>query len=84
MGVCVNARTLTLAIAVTFTAAMLVPRQPGGVRTRELIQASMTAAVEKACMELRAHRGQGIVLVCGSLHAVGAALQQLPLRPLLP
>lgn len=58
-------------------------RAIGGVRTRELIQASLTAAVEKGRMELRAHRGQGrgVVLVCGSLHAVGAALSQLPLVP---
>ena len=57
-------------------------RAKGGVRTRELIQASLTAAVEKARMELRAQRAErGVVLVCGSLHAVGAALAQLPLVP---
>lgn len=56
-------------------------RPVGGVRTRELIQASLTAAVERARMELRSHRGQGrgVVLVAGSLHGVGAALAQLPL-----
>lgn len=55
-------------------------RRRGGPRTRELIQASLTAAVERARMELRAQRGErGVVLVCGSLHAVGAALAQLPL-----
>lgn len=57
-------------------------RAKGGVRTRELIQASLTAAVEKARMELKAQRAErGVVLVCGSLHAVGAALAQLPLVP---
>lgn len=57
-------------------------RARGGVRTRELIQASLTAAVERGRMELRAHPGErGVVLVCGSLHAVGAALSQLPLVP---
>ncbi|KAI3425824.1 hypothetical protein D9Q98_007799 [Chlorella vulgaris] len=56
-------------------------RARGGVRTRELIQASVTAAVERARMELRSQRGQrGVVVVCGSLHAVGAALAQLPLE----
>jgi hypothetical protein len=55
-------------------------RTVGGPRTRELIQASLTAAVERARMELRAQRGErGVVLVTGSLHAVGAALAQLPL-----
>ena len=57
-------------------------RTKGGVRTRELIQASLTAAVEKARMELKAQRAErGVVLVTGSLHAVGAALTQLPLVP---
>ena len=57
-------------------------RPVGGVRTRELIQASLIAAVEKARMELRMHRGErGVVLVCGSLHSVGAALAHLPLVP---
>ncbi len=57
-------------------------RPRGGVRTRELIQACLTAAVERARMELRAHPGErGVVLVCGSLHAVGTALAQLPLVP---
>lgn len=57
-------------------------RPRGGVRTRELIQASLTAAVERARMELRAQRGErGVVVVCGSLHAVGAALAHLPLVP---
>lgn len=55
-------------------------RPPGGMRTRELIQASLTAAVERGRMELRAHPGErGVVLVCGSLHAVGSALAHLPL-----
>ncbi|PSC74504.1 dihydrofolate synthetase [Micractinium conductrix] len=57
-------------------------RPRGGVRTRELIQASLTAAVERARMELRAQRGErGVVVVCGSLHAVGAVLAHLPLVP---
>jgi hypothetical protein len=57
-------------------------RPRGGMRTRELIQASLTAGVDKARMELRAHPGErAVVLVCGSLHAVGTALAQLPLVP---
>lgn len=58
-------------------------RRRGGVRTRELIQAGLTAAVERARMELRGHQREagrrGVVLVAGSLHGVGAALAQLPL-----
>lgn len=38
------------------------------------------AAVEKARSELVAQQGQqGVILVCGSMHAVGAALRQLDL-----
>ena len=54
----------------------------GGTRCRELIQASLGAAVERARMELCAQRQErGVVVVSGSLHAVGAALAQLPLVP---
>jgi hypothetical protein len=52
----------------------------GGVRTRELIQASLMTASRKAMAELRAAGGDGVLVVCGSLHAVGAALRQLPLH----
>eukprot|EP00887_Chlorella_sp_A99_P008060 scaffold12.g8060.t1 len=67
-------------------------RRRGGVRTRELIQASLPAAVEAARRELRARVATdggggggagptGVVVVCGSLHAAGAALRQLDLLP---
>ena len=75
-------------------------RRKGGMRTRELIQASLPAAVEAARRELRARiateggsssnsssssggttEPPGVVLVTGSLHAVGAALRQLDLQP---
>ena len=48
-------------------------------RCRELIQAGMKAALEKARHELRAHNEQGIILVTGSLHAVAAATKELEL-----
>ncbi|KAF8064668.1 hypothetical protein HT031_003470 [Scenedesmus sp. PABB004] len=57
-------------------AAMLSPGRP--FRCRELIQAGLGAALEKARHELRAqHGGAGVVLVTGSLHAVGGALALL-------
>lgn len=81
-------------------------RRKGGTRARELIQASLPAAVEAARRELAARvrtspgggssnssgsgsgsgpnsaaAPAGILLVTGSLHAVGAALRQLDLRP---
>lgn len=54
-------------------------RQKGAGPTRTLMQASMTAATERAVSELRATRRKGVLLVTGSFHAVSAALQQLPL-----
>jgi dihydrofolate synthase len=54
-------------------------RQKGAGPTRTLMQASMTAAAERAVSELRAMRRKGVLLVTGSFHAVSAALQQLPL-----
>lgn len=58
-------------------------RRAGGGRTRELVQASLGAAVAKARMELRAAGGRrGVVVVTGSLHAAGAALRTLDLSPL--
>jgi folylpolyglutamate synthase/dihydrofolate synthase len=54
-------------------------RQKGAGPTRTLMQASMTAAAERAVSELRATRRKGVLLVTGSFHAVSAALQQLPL-----
>ncbi|KAF6254308.1 FolC bifunctional protein [Scenedesmus sp. NREL 46B-D3] len=50
------------------------------LRCRQLIQASLGAALEKARHELRAHGGRaGVVAVTGSLHAVAAAMKQLGL-----
>lgn len=43
-------------------------------RCRELIQASLTAALEKARTELKPQgRGEGVIVVAGSLHAAAAA-----------
>lgn len=61
-----------------------VARPPGGGRTRELIQASLRAAVGKARTEVAARGGGSVVVVCGSLHAVGAALRQLELAAAAP
>lgn len=54
------------------------------VRTREQIQASLKAAVARAIAELNAQTGgegssDGIVVITGSLHAVGTALKDLNL-----
>lgn len=71
-------------------AAALMPGAPRtrGPRCREMVQASLTAAFERALMELRgiaatAPTAQaaaqqacaGVVVVTGSLHAVAAALR---------
>lgn len=48
-------------------------------RCRELIQAGLGAALEKARHELGAFGGKGVVVVTGSLHAVAAAMKQLEL-----
>lgn len=70
-------------LAAAWQAASMAPVSGGRpVRTRQLIQASLTAAVAKADMELGAVTApERVVVVCGSLHAVGAALNQLPLEP---
>jgi hypothetical protein len=57
---------------------MLSPGKP--FRCRELIQAGLGAAVDKARHELGAYGGKGVVVVTGSLHAVAAALKQLELQ----
>ncbi|KAK9866749.1 hypothetical protein WJX84_003192 [Apatococcus fuscideae] len=44
-------------------------------RCRELIQASMGPALQKAKMELDAHNKPGVVCVTGSLHAAAEALR---------
>lgn len=56
-------------------AAMSRPRGQPRFRSRELIQASMAAALQKAESELEAqqHPGGGVIVVCGSLHAVADA-----------
>eukprot|EP00197_Chlamydomonas_leiostraca_P007836 CAMPEP_0202859516 /NCGR_PEP_ID=MMETSP1391-20130828/1591_1 /ASSEMBLY_ACC=CAM_ASM_000867 /TAXON_ID=1034604 /ORGANISM="Chlamydomonas leiostraca, Strain SAG 11-49" /LENGTH=555 /DNA_ID=CAMNT_0049538551 /DNA_START=219 /DNA_END=1883 /DNA_ORIENTATION=+ len=58
-------------------AGMLEPdMQTGGKRAprcRELIQASLTAAYEKAKHELRGHGSRGLLVITGSLHVVAAA-----------
>jgi hypothetical protein len=59
-------------------AAMLSTGKP--FRCRELIQAGLGAAVDKARHELGAYGGKGVVVVTGSLHAVAAALKQLQLQ----
>lgn len=50
-------------------------------RCRELIQASLTAAFEKARHELTAFSGPGVVVVTGSLHAVAEAYKIPGLLP---
>lgn len=61
-------------------ASMLGPGRP--LRCRQLIQANLGAALEKARHELTAHGSRaGVVVVTGSLHAVAAAMKQLGLAP---
>jgi hypothetical protein len=48
-------------------------------RCRELIQAGLSVALDKAKHELGAFNGQGVVCVTGSLHAVAAASRALQL-----
>ncbi|KXZ56538.1 hypothetical protein GPECTOR_1g483 [Gonium pectorale] len=76
-------------------AAMLAPPTQRPVRCRELLQASLGAAFDKALQELRALRvqrpagpgaadpGPGVVLITGSLHAVAEAHKLPELGPLL-
>ena len=49
----------------------------GGGRCRQLIQASLPAAIDKAKHELSAHGSDGIICVTGSLHAAALALRFL-------
>jgi hypothetical protein len=59
-------------------ASMLGSSRP--LRCRQLIQANLGAALEKARHELTAHGSKaGVVVVTGSLHAVAAAMKQLGL-----
>ena len=44
-------------------------------RCRELIQAGLASAVERAKLELRAFEGEGVILVAGSLHAAAEAIR---------
>ena len=55
------------------------PSNNGPFRCRELIQASLSAAFDRARMELKAQvdKKDAVVVVTGSLHVVGAALNQL-------
>jgi hypothetical protein len=48
-------------------------------RCREMIQAGLGAALDKARHELGAYGGKGVVVVTGSLHAVAAGLKHLQL-----
>lgn len=58
---------------------MLSPGRP--FRCRELLQANLGAALDKAHHELGGHGGRGVVVVTGSLHAVAAATAQLQQDP---
>lgn len=58
-------------------AAMLSTAKP--FRCREMIQAGLGAALDKARHELGAYGGKGVVVVTGSLHAVAAGLKHLQL-----
>jgi hypothetical protein len=48
-------------------------------RCRDMIQAGLGAALDKARHELGAYNGKGVVVVTGSLHAVAAGLKHLQL-----
>jgi folylpolyglutamate synthase/dihydrofolate synthase len=66
-------------------AGMMKPLSKSGkkitrpVRARELIQASIKAAVARAAAELKSlpNGDEGIIVVTGSMHAVGTALKDL-------
>lgn len=61
-------------------AAAMLPSSGRPLRCRELIQANLGAALDKARHELGAHSSRGgVVAVTGSLHAVAAAMKQLGL-----
>eukprot|EP00878_Enallax_costatus_P046880 GHUV01057192.1.p1 GENE.GHUV01057192.1~~GHUV01057192.1.p1 ORF type:complete len:114 (+),score=37.40 GHUV01057192.1:307-648(+) len=62
-------------------AAILGSSSSRRFRCRELIQANLGAALEKARHELGAFGGKGVVVVTGSLHAVAAAMKQLNIAP---
>lgn len=72
-------------------AAILAPPTERPFRCRELVQASLQAAFDKARHELRGFRGQqlpgavgpGVVVVAGSLHAVAEAHKVPELQQLL-
>ncbi|GLC63603.1 hypothetical protein PLESTF_000054100 [Pleodorina starrii] len=74
-------------------AAILAPPSSRPFRCRELVQASLGAAFEKARQELRGVRAglglgpgvgpPGVILVTGSLHAVAEAHKLPELQPLL-
>ncbi|KAH7623643.1 hypothetical protein Ndes2526B_g00876 [Nannochloris sp. 'desiccata'] len=62
-------------------AGMMVGSKTKGrpVRAREMIQASIKAAVARAAAELKAlpNGDKGVIVVTGSMHAVGTALRDL-------
>lgn len=91
-----HTHSLTLALVGTLAAhwqaaAILAPPTERPFRCRELVQASLQAAFEKARHELRAFRGQplpgavgpGVVVVTGSLHAVAEVHKVPELQQLL-
>ncbi len=55
---------------------MSLPSGPGN-RCRQLIQASLHAAIDKAKHELSAHGKGGVICVTGSLHAAAQAERYL-------
>lgn len=68
------------------TGALSAAWQIGGMqaakrrRARELVQASMEAAVAKALAEIQSHGGEGVVCVTGSFTAVAAAMKTSTFR----
>lgn len=59
-------------LAADWQAAGMMSRAPH-FRARELIQASMMSAYDRACGELQAFPGTGVVCITGSLYAVAEA-----------
>ncbi len=66
-------------LAAHWQAAVMGGRRRGGSRCRELIQASLGTALQRAAMELQGLGAPGVVVVTGSLHAVAAAAKELGL-----
>lgn len=76
---CVAAVVYTGMLAADWQAAGMMSRAPH-FRARELIHASLMSAHDRACGELQAFPGQGVVVITGSLYAVAEAYRLGVLR----